>query len=99
MVRELKHDGDTGIYVASESEEGTCRQVYQPSAGRTGTHSRTEREICISGTHGAWGIGQTDFMPCLGQKDSFLIPSGCETAEYTLLHGAVSDSRSRSRQG
>ena len=95
MVRELKHDGDTGIYVASESEEGTCRQVYQPSAGRTGTHSRTEREICISGTHGAWGIGQTDFMPCLGQKDSFLIPSGGERAVHTLLCGAVSDSRSR----
>ena len=74
MVRELKHDVDTGIYVASESEEGTCGQVDQPSAGRTGTHSRTEREIYISGTHGAWGIGQTDFMPCLGQKDSFLIP-------------------------
>ena len=27
MVRELKYDVDTGIYVASESEEGTCGQV------------------------------------------------------------------------
>ena len=50
MVRELKHDVDTGIYVVSESKEGTCGQVDQPSAGRTGTHSRAERNLQLSGT-------------------------------------------------
>ena len=33
MVRELKHDGDTGIYVASESEEGTL-QAGVPAISR-----------------------------------------------------------------
>ena len=92
MVRELKHDMDIGVYVVNEGKEGTWGQVGQLSAGRTGTHSQIEREICISGTHGAWGTGQTDLMPCLGQQDSFFIPSGGETATHTLLHRAVSDS-------
>ena len=85
----------TQAYMWWVSKKGTWGQVDQLSAGRPGTHSWTERETCISGTHGAWGTGQTDFVPCLGQQDSFLIPSGGETVEYTLLHWAVSDSRSR----
>lgn len=50
------------------------------------------------GHDGTGGTGQQT-LPFLGQQDSFLIPSGGETATHTLLHWAVSDSRSRQGQG
>ena len=94
-VRNLKHDLDTSVYMVNRSKEGTWSQVDQLSAEKTGIHSRIERNLQLSGTHDAWGTGQTDLMPCSGQQDSFFIPSDGETARHTLLHWAVSDSRSR----
>ena len=68
-----------------------------PAVSRKTWHPQPdwERNLKLSGTHDAWGMGQTDLMPRLRQQDSFFIPSGGKTAIHILLHGAVSDSRSR----
>ena len=47
-----------------------------PAVSRKTWHPQPdwERNLQLSGTHDAWGTGQTDLMPCLGQQDSFFNP-------------------------
>ena len=79
----------------------TEQRGYLRSGGvavsRKNQHPQLEckRNLQLSGIHDAWGTVQTDLMPCLGQQDSFFIPSDGETAKQILLHWAVSDSRYR----
>ena len=81
-------------------QECAWGQVGQLSARGTGTHSWVERNLQLSGAHGAWGTGQRDLVPCLGQQDSYFISSGGERATCTLSNlwlprSAISDSSSR----
>ena len=100
VARESKHDVDMSTYntvsgMISMSRESTWGQVGWLSAGRNSTPGGLEEKPAAKWGNGSWDMRQRDLLPCLGSKIHFFIPSGGERATHTLLHWAVSDSRSR----
>ena len=103
MARELKYDVDMSTYntvngtrgMTLLSRENTWGQVGWLSAGRTSTPGGLEGKPAAKWGNGSSGDKPNRLPVLLGERDSFFIPSGGERTSHTLLHEAVSDSRSR----